>query len=99
LANENKKHNKHDDECGCGEEHEESCGCGEEHEESCGCGEEHEETTEQLVAETNFMLHVLIDFLIEKEIISKVEFEDKLDAVESELFADEAEVGKDKKTK
>jgi hypothetical protein len=69
----------------------------EKHDDECGCGEEHEETTEQLVAETNFMLHVLIDFLIEKEIISKVEFEDKLDAVESELFVDESEVEEKKK--
>jgi hypothetical protein len=42
-------------------------------------------STEQIV-----LLHVLIDYLIEKELISKVEFQDRLDLVESELFVEES---------
>jgi hypothetical protein len=47
-------------------------------------------STEQIVQENHLLLHVLIDYLIEKELISKVEFQDRLDLVESELFVEES---------
>jgi hypothetical protein len=60
-------------------------------EQECGCGcESHEVTTEDIVAENNFCLNVLIDLLIEKGVITKDEFEKKLDEAEEEL-EDEAD--------
>ena len=47
-------------------------------------------STEQIVQENNLLLHVLIDYLIEKDFMSKVEFQDRLDLVESELFVEES---------
>ena len=46
-------------------------------------------SADQVVQENNLLLHVLIDYLIEKDLISKVEFQDRLDLVESELFVEE----------
>ena len=57
------------------------------------------QTTDQMVAQNNFLLHVLIDYLIEKELISKAEFQDRLDLVESELFISELECKPKKKKK
>ena len=48
-------------------------------------------TTEQLVAQDHFLLHTLLDLLMEKELITKAELQDKLDNIESELFVDECE--------
>jgi hypothetical protein len=56
-------------------------------------------TTEELVAEDHFLLHTLLDLLIEKELISKQEIQDKLDSIESELFVDECEEKKESKKK
>jgi hypothetical protein len=63
------------------------------------CEEQPQPTTEELVAEDHFLLHTLLDLLIEKELISKQEIQDKLDSIESELFVDECEEKeKNKKT-
>jgi hypothetical protein len=56
-------------------------------------------TTEELVAEDHFLLHTLLDLLIEKELVSKQEIQDKLDNIESELFVDECESKGKKKPK
>ncbi len=55
----------------------------------CDCGQQHQPGIEETTEENNFLLHVLIDYLIEREIISEAEFQDRLDLVESELFVDE----------
>lgn len=52
---------------------------------------ENNPTTEQLVAEDHFLLHTLLDLLMEKEFLAKAELEDKLDSIESEFFVDECE--------
>lgn len=56
-------------------------------------------TTEQLVAEDHFLLHTLLDLLMEKELILKAELQDKLDNIESEFFVDECEEKKQRKKK
>lgn len=56
-------------------------------------------TTEELVAEDHFLLHTLLDVLMEKELILKAELQDKLDNIESELFVDECETKTKKKPK
>jgi len=56
-------------------------------------------TTEELVAEDHFLLHTLLDLLMEKELITKAEFQDKLDNIESELFVDECNTKAKKKQK
>lgn len=48
-------------------------------------------TTEELVAEDHFLLHTLLDLLMEKEFLTKQELQDKLDNIEAELFVDECE--------
>jgi hypothetical protein len=48
-------------------------------------------TTEELVAEDHFLLHTLLDLLMEKELLTKAELQDKLDNIESEFFVDECE--------
>ena len=56
-------------------------------------------TTEQLVAQDHFLLHTLLDLLMEKEFITKAELQDKFDNIESELFVDECETKGRKKLK
>jgi hypothetical protein len=56
-------------------------------------------TTEELVAEDHFLLHTLLDVLMEKELILKAELQDKLDNIESELFVEECEEKKQGKKK
>jgi len=56
-------------------------------------------TTEQLVAQDHFLLHTLLDLLMEKEFITKAELQDKFDNIESELFVDECETKAKKKPK
>jgi hypothetical protein len=56
-------------------------------------------TTEELVAEDHFLLHTLLDLLMEKEFITKAELQDKLDSIESELFVDECDAKARKRPK
>jgi hypothetical protein len=54
----------------------------------CDCGCEEEMPIEDVVRENNIVLNTLIDYLIEKKIISEKDFLAKLNAAEEELEED-----------
>ncbi len=62
------------------------CGCGHDHEQAHEHNHGHQVSVEELTKHNNFLLNVLIDLLVKKEVLSETEIRSRIEEIQSELL-------------